>query len=252
MSENCRRQEYNRYLLNGKEKVRYIAEGFFLVVVISYFFYRSVRAGCLLSPLVIWYLKQKKEELCKKRKQELRIQFKDAVRSVNGSLQAGYSMENAFAEAYRDMVEYHGADSMIAKELLVIKAGILHNQQVEDLIEDLGNRSSLEEIRDFAKILRVGKQTGGNLLTLFENTVFIIEEKTEIKQEIQIMVSARRLELRILSTIPFVIIFYVDMTSNGYFDVLYQEVAGKILMTVCLFVYAAALHVSRKIIEIEV
>lgn len=252
MSENYRRQDYSQYSFGIKEWVRYILEGILLVGLISYFFYRSVPAFLFLSPFIILYVKEKRRVLNKKRREELNVQFKDALKSINGSLQAGYSMENAFLEAYRDMTEYHGPDSVIAKELLGIKAGIRNNQAIEELVEDMGNRSGVEDILDFAGILRVGKQTGGNLTTLFENCMLTIEEKINIKQEISTLISAKRLEARIMSIIPFFIILYVDMTSRGYFKMLYTGVAGRILMTICLIVYVAAVRLSQRIMEIEV
>lgn len=252
MSENYRRQDYSRYSFSLSEIFRYTLEGILLVGVISYFFYRSVWAVCVLSPFIAFYLLEKKKALCKKRKQDLNMQFKDVLKSINGSLQAGYSMENAFAEAYRDMAEYHGPESIIARELLGIKAGIRNNQPIENLVEDMGSRSGIEDIQDFAAILRVGKQTGGNIHTLFENSMMVIEEKISVKQEIQTLISAKKLESRIMSVIPFAIILYIDLTSKGYFDALYTSVAGRILMTICLGVYGAAVWLSQRIMEIEV
>ena len=111
---------------------------------------------------------------------------------------------------------------------------------------------AVEDIQDFAGVLRVGKQTGGNLPVLFENSMLVIEEKISVKQEILTLISAKRLESRIMSVIPFVIIFYVDTTSKGYFDVLYTGVAGKILMTACLGVYIFAVWMSGRIMDIEI
>ncbi len=252
MSENYRRPDYDRYIFSIKEIVRYVLEGFLIVAVVSYFFYRSVVIALLISPAVIFYLKMKKDELCKQRKRRLNLQFKDALKSINDSLQAGYSMENAFVEAYRDMVEYHGADSLIAKELAGIRSGIRNNMPVEDLMDDMGKRSGVEDIQDFAGILRVGKQSGGNLSTLFENSMLVMEEKIAVKEEIQTLISAKKLESRIMCIIPFGIIFYLDMTSKGYFDALYADMAGHIIMTICLGIYIFAVRMMERIMDIEI
>ena len=53
MSENYRRQDYDQYSFCIKETVRYVWEGILLVAVISYFFYRSIIIGFLLSPLIL-------------------------------------------------------------------------------------------------------------------------------------------------------------------------------------------------------
>lgn len=247
-----RRIDYKNYRFSKGECLRYFGEGCLIAGMFSYFFYRNIIMFFCLSPVVFFYIKNKKESLCKRRKNELSIQFKDMLHSVNGSLQAGYSLENAFCEAYRDMTEYHGLESIIAKELYVIRSGIKNNQILEELIDDMAERSGIEDIYDFAGVLRIGKSSGGNLNAVFENSIAVIEEKISVKQEIITLISAKKLEASIMCIIPFFIIFYVDITSKGYFDAMYNSMAGRIIMTICLVVYLTAYRMSQKITEIEV
>ena len=247
-----RRIDYKNYRFSKGECLRYFGEGCLIAGMFSYFFYRSIIMFFLLSPVVVFYIKNKKESLCRKRKTRLSMQFKDMLHSVSGSLQAGYSLENAFFEAYKDMTEYHGFESIIAKELYVIRSGIRNNQVLEELIEDLAERSGIEDIYDFAGVLRIGKSSGGNLNAVIENSIAVIEEKISVKQEIVTLISAKKLESSIMCIIPFFIIFYVDITSRGYFDAMYHSMAGRIIMTICLVVYLAAYRMSQKITEIEV
>lgn len=251
-THEIKKMDYRKYRFSKIEFLWYLSEAGLVIGIFAYFFYRSLLAVCFLSPGVILYMKAKKESLSKKNKEQLAVQFKDALHSVNGSLQAGYSLENAFCEAYRDMVEYHGGNSVIAKELAVIRAGIRNNQLLEDLLEDLAQRSGIEDIHDFAGVLRIGKRSGGNLNTVFENSISVIEEKLTVKQEILTLISSKRLEAGIMCIIPFFIIFYVDITSKGYFDVMYAGAAGRVIMTGCFIVYLLAYRMSQKIMEIEV
>ena len=87
---------------------------------------------------------------------------------------------------------------------------------------------------------------------ILTKTASVIEQKTETDKEIQLMISAKKLEQKIMNAVPFLIIFYVSSTSRGFFDVLYHNPAGVLVMTVCLAVYMAAVVLSRKIVNIEV
>ena len=266
MLKNCRQQDlngnrkrqiskkinYKEYRYTKKEWVIYTAAGLLMVLILGYFFYRSWRWTCLLSPLMILFLEKTRKELGKRQRHELGLQFKDTLRSVNSSLQAGYSLENAFTEAYKDMRQYYGTDSIIVKELEGIHAGIRNNYPIEDLIRELGIRSGVEDILDFAEIMLVGKKSGGNISEIIESCISVIEEKTEMKQEIQLLISAKKLETKIMAVIPFFIILYLDITSPGYFNSLYQTLGGKLLMTVCLAIYLTAVFFSLKIINIDV
>ena len=83
-------------------------------------------------------------------------------------------------------------------------------------------------------------------------TAALIGEKIEVEKEIQVLLSAKRLEHNIMSVIPFAIILYVSIASGGYFDVLYTTSAGRVIMTICLAVYIAAYVSGKRIIEIKV
>ncbi len=243
---------YDKYTFSMKERIVYLAEGILIIVVIGYFFYRSLQITLLFLPVLFYFMKKKKQELCHKRKQELTNQFKDALNSIQNSLQAGYSMENAFLESYRDIVHDYGTDSVMAKELFFIKVGLHNNQNLEELIRDLGDRSGIEDIRDFADVLAIGKRSGGNIYEIMRSSISVIEEKILTKQEIQTLISARAFEAKIMNTIPFIIILYIDFTSNGYFDALYQTIMGRIMMTGCLLVYVSAIYLSRRITDIRI
>ena len=66
------------------------------------------------------------------------------------------------------------------------------------------------------------------------------------------MISSKKMEQKIMNMVPFLIIFYIGTTSKGFFDVLYHNVIGVIVMTVCLFFYGTAYLFSKRIVEIEV
>ena len=243
---------YDTYIFTLREWILYGLQSIGMVILLGYFFYGSVKWAILLSPLVAVLLNKKKESLCKRRKKELLEQFKDMLVSLNNSLQAGYSLENALQETYRDMLYFHREDSLIVKELAYIRGGLKNGRTAEEMMEDLGERSDAEDILDFANILSIGKKSGGNMNEIIKAGVKVIEEKIEIKQEIVTLLSARRLEARIMSGIPFFIILYIGITSKGYFSSLYETWGGHILMTVCLTVYLAAVFLSEKIVDIEV
>lgn len=250
--KNGRKILYDTYIFTKKEWTLYGIQSIGIVTMLGRFFYGSVKWAVLLSPLVIVLLKRKQKELCKKRKSELLNQFKDMLVSLNNSLQAGYSLENALLETYKDMFYLRGENSLIVKELAFIKSGIRNGRTPEEMLEDLGERSCEEDIFDLANILTIGKKSGGNMNEIIKSGVLVIEEKIEIKQEIQTLLSAKKLESRIMSVIPFFIILYIGITSKGYFDTLYQTMGGHFFMTVCLLVYLAAVFFAGKIVEIEV
>jgi len=252
MSKNCSLPDYAEYRLTFAEKILYLLEGGLLVAMIGYFFYQSWIACLCLCPFLFFFFKEKKKELAKKRRQELSVQFKDLVLSLGANQRAGYSIENAFREAYRDMEMLYGAQSPICREVRHIILGLENNVVLENLLYDLGVRSRQQDIMQFADVFLIAKRSGGSMTDILEKTAAVIEQKIETDKEIQLMISAKKMEQKIMNLVPFLIIFYIGTTSKGFFDVLYHNPAGVAIMTVCLGFYGAAYLISRRIVEIEV
>lgn len=252
MSKNYSMPDYGEYRLRPKEWLLYISEGILLIAIVGYFFYRSWIACLCLTPMLFLFLKEKKKDLAGKRRQELGIEFKDMILAVSANQKAGYSIENAFRESYRDMEMLYGAEAVICLEMRYVIAGLDNNVVLEKLIYNLGQRSSLPDIIQFADVFYIAKRSGGNMTDILAKTAAVIEQKTETDKEIQVMISARKMEQKIMNMVPFLIIFYVSSTSRGFFDVLYHNVIGIMIMTVCLGFYMAAYLLSRRIVEIEV
>lgn len=250
--EYSRKIRYDTYSFSGKEWIVYGIESMGITILLGYFFYGSIFWASLLSPLIIVLLKRRKDGLCKKQKQELLNQFKEMLVSLNNAIGAGYSLENAFIETYKDMLYFYREDSLIVKELLHIRNGMRNGKTVEALMEDLGERSNTEDILDFANVLAIGKKSGGNINEIIRSGISVLEEKIETKQKIRTILSARTLEAKIMSIIPFFIILYISVSSKGYFDSLYRTLGGHIFMSVCLSVYLAAVYLSEKIVDIEI
>ncbi len=150
------------------------------------------------------------------------------------------------------MAVFYGQESIISKELLSIKKGIRNNRTIEEMLVDLGNRSGVDDIRDFANILVIGKKSGGNIIEIMESSIVVIEEKVSVLQEIDTMISSRKFEQKFMSAIPFLIIFYIELTSRGFFIPLYESLFGRIIMSVCLIIYLYSIFLSNKIMNITV
>ncbi|MCR5093035.1 MAG: type II secretion system F family protein [Lachnospiraceae bacterium] len=223
-----------------------------ILVLLAWFFYRSPIAVLFLSPLFFPFFAREKKERRRKHARELGIQFRDAILSVSTNQKAGYSVENAFREAYGDMTLLYGKNSRIVKELSRIGKGLANNVTLEKLLLDMGERSGNTDILEFALVFAAAKRSGGNMTRIMADTAEEIGERLTVENEIDVLISAKKMEARIMDVVPFFIIFYVGITSPGFFDPLYHNLTGIVVMSVCLAVYIAAYLLSERIIAVEV
>lgn len=246
------KMDYENYQFTILEWIRYLAESVILCAVIDALCYQSLITFCFLLPIPFWYIRQKKRQLLRLRRQRLHYQFKDALNAVNAGISAGYSLENAVAEAGRDLVRIYGKSQEMPREFAYMTAQMRMSVPVEKLFYDLGSRSHVEDIRNFSEILAQSKRMGGNMRETLQNCVRIMEDKIDVKKEIDAMLAARRMEQNIMSLMPAGIIVYMHVASPGFLDVLYHNPAGIGIMTLCLILYACAFVWGRRIVEIEV
>ena len=206
----------------------------------------------MISPIAIpWTLLQRKNESIRKCRQ-IGIQFKDAIFSVLTSLKAGFSIENSFLEARRDMDLLYGKNSDISFYLSRISKGLKNSVPLEKLIFGMGKETGNSDIQDFALVFAVAKRSGGNMTEIIDRTIGVISGKLEVEKEIDVLISAKRLEAKIMNMVPFFIIFYISITSPGFFDALYHNFFGIILMTVCMVIYCISYVLSEKIVNIRI
>lgn len=244
--------DYTVYKLSRRELIsHFLAESIFTAMV-AWLFYDSVIAWLVMIPLVILSFKNKAEQLCVRRKRRLELEFREMILCVSSNMQTGYSVENAFKEAYREITILYGRDSVMAKELRLMLRKISNNEQIEDVLMNLAKRSAVSDIRDFADIFGIAKRGGGDMRGIIANTAEIIGDKQEVRREIDTVVSEKRFENSIMKYIPFFIVFYISLTSKGYFESMYHNILGCIVMTLSLAVYMAACRLSDRILDIEV
>lgn len=180
------------------------------------------------------------------------MQFKDAMQSVTMALQAGYSMENAWKESERELAGLHGEEALFVQELRRINAAVGVNQPIERLLYEFAQRSDCEDIQNFSEVFLFAKRSGGDFCKIMQTTVRNISEKTEVESEIQTILSAKKMEQRIMNVIPVGLLLYLNVTAPDFLVGLYGNLAGRAIMTAALLVYVAAVRISEKIMQIKV
>lgn len=242
-------RDYHVYHYSLKEHVRYFSEAMLLILLVSYLFYHSILAVGLLVPFYPIFLKIKAKRLLQQQKQELCQQFKETIFSVAAALNAGYSVENAWREAKTEMTQMYGEQALMVQELQHILAHLSMNVPLEELLYDFAQRSALEDVSSFCQVFFFAKRSGGDFIGIIRATAERIGQKIELQRQLAADLAARRLESQIMNVVPLVILLYLNLTSPGYFDVLYGNISGVCIMSVCLIVYLAAYALSERMLE---
>lgn len=244
-------EDYNTYHFNLKETMKYLFQGALIASVFGILFYQSIFGIIFISPIIFFYCKAKRKQQMKNRKWQLNLEFRDGILSVSAALNAGYSAEHAFEEAWKDMRLLYKENSLIMKEFSYLINQIRMNITVEKALSDFGERTGIEDIISFAEIFTTAKRTGGDLIKVIRSTSNAINDKIEVKREIITLITSKKYEANIMNLIPIGILCYLYFSSPGFLDPLYHNLFGVIVMTLLLGCYLGAFLLSEKIIAIE-
>jgi tight adherence protein B len=148
------------------------------------------------------------------------------------------------------MVMAYGKDSMMAKEVKIINAGLYNNFTIEELLKDLADRSGLDDINSFAETFAVCKTRGGSLKKIVSDCRDIINDKIEIEMEIETTLTANKNEINIMCVLPFVIIPMMGMLGNA--SITANTPLNVIVKFIAVGMFVLAYYIGRKITDIKV
>ena len=224
--------------------------------LLGWLFYNHI-LGIIVAVAVLAVLMWKYDKVIyvSQQKSKVKEEFKNLIVFISGNLNAGYSLENAFITAVSDMDRIHNddkSDYIIKSEIKRIVNGIKCNQSIEELLYEFGKKTDLEDILEFANLIVLTKKYGGNMAWLIRQTAGNIAQKQLVELEIITTISAKNLEGKIMLIMPMAIMLYMKITNQEYIEILYEQLFGRIVMSICMVVLAITWIWIGKITRIEV
>lgn len=221
-------------------------------ILTGWLFYHSVWAIPGIWPLGIWIYQSLKNDRINRKKSQFLVQFRQMMESVAQALTVGYSAENAWKEANQEMKLLYPENALIRRELELIVRKLKLQIPLEQVLEEFSARVALEDVKNFTTIFTAAKRSGGDMIAIIQDSAVQISEKIDVKREIDIILASKKYEFRIMCVIPYVMIMYLQFSFPEFMNVLYGNVVGIGVMTVCLGVYIGACVLGLRMIRIDI
>ncbi len=260
---------YKVYYMSKKEKFLYFLLAFVVGAAVGYLFYGGIGKDAYGNPTIITYvlnvlipsvvgfiagklfLPIRCQQIINKRRKQLSIQFRDMLDGITTSLGAGTNVINAFSTVYQDLKVQYPEDAFILKELEVVTSGVYSNFAIEDLLEDFGNRSGIDDILSFANVFKVCYRKGGNIQEIIQSTHAILSKKMEIKEDIETVVSGSKMDQMIMIVMPVILITLIKVMSPEFSNN-FVTLTGIVSTTIAIGLFVAAYMIGRAIMDIKV
>src|SRR5699024_588187 len=150
------------------------------------------------------------------------------------ALKAGYSVENAIREAGKDISPVYSEETRIRKEFERMERQMDMNMSAEEVLKGFAERTGQEDIENFVNVFAAAKKSGGDSIAVIRDAVKIISGKIDTEKEIQTMIASKKMEFDIMCAVPFAIILYMKLTFGEFLNILYGNMAGAAIMSLCI------------------
>lgn len=225
-----------------------------IAFVFSLVFFRSFMSAVLVTFISALYPRYIIVSRERKLKSLLNYQLRDALNALSSSLKAGSSLTNALIRTYQDLnrIYLNTKNKPIVDEFLIITYELELMIPVEEVLINFKERNKLEDITDFVNVTLMTKEKGGNLNEVIQRVAEIITDRIEIEQEINTLVAGKKMEAKVLTILPILLVVLLSLMSPEYMAPMYDSSLGRVLMIISTIMLVVNYFIGKKIINIDV
>ena len=90
------------------------------------------------------------------------------------------------------------------------------------------------------------------MVEVIKNTSNIINDKIEVRQEINTVMAERRFEQKVLNVLPILMVLLISVSAADYMRPVFSTIQGRLIMSASIVLLAAAYFISKKIMDIKI
>ena len=232
--------------------LRFLCGVLVIGIMIGLIYFDSLLAGVIISiSLTLTYpIYAEAEE--KKHKRALLIQFRDLLYSLSASMVLGRNMKQSLEESLEFWKNvYTDKDPINIEVKRMLKEMEEANETDTKVLRDFAVRSALPDITDFVNVYESCKITGGDMPRAIARAAAVIGDKISMEKELELALSEKLMEGRIVGLAPFVMTLAMKYMSPGYMAPVYETTSGTVVAAASLGLSVISLIMIERINKID-
>jgi tight adherence protein B len=170
----------------------------------------------------------------------------DSIDLMARALRAGHSVASAI-----EVVAEQGNEP-VASEFALVYQQQNFGLPFRDALMTMAHRVQSKDLQFVVTAMLVQKETGGNLAEILDRTTCVIRERMRIFGEVRTKSAQGRLTGWILTLLPVVMGFAINLINHGFEKPLFTEPIGHIMLYVGGGMLATGSFIISRIVDIEV
>lgn len=222
----------------------WITIAFFPAILLYIFGASAIFAICLAFIMALLppiYVKIKRN----KRLALFGTQLGEALPLIANGLRAGFSFEQAFAAAAKDMPDPIAQE--IGKSCRELSMGV----SLEKVLTSLTERTENKDMQLLTSAVLIQRKVGGNLADILETISNTIQDRIRLKNHVKTLTAQGKYSGYLIGAVPALLYLAFSVISPDYMSVMYTSTYGYILTGLAIALEVIAFYIINKMITLE-
>jgi tight adherence protein B len=188
-----------------------------------------------------WFVGNRRKSRIKKFLEEFPSAIDIIVRGIKAGIPLGDCLRNIAGEA--------------AEPVRSEFRHIIESQQmglsIAESVERIVDRVPTPEASFFSIVISIQAKAGGNLAEALNNLSNVLRDRKKMRGKIKAMSSEAKASAGIIGALPFVVAFFVYLTSPAYIMLLFTTGTGNMVLGVCAFWMGCGVFIMKKMINFD-
>jgi tight adherence protein B len=123
---------------------------------------------------------------------------------------------------------------------------------LDQAVLNMSTRIQSRVISSSLATILVGRQTGGDLPAILEQSAATLREMARLEGVVRTKTAEGRMQAIVLGAIPFVLLYALHQVDPNWLRPLFETTIGYIVLTAATILWAAAIVLARKILAVDI
>jgi tight adherence protein B len=186
-----------------------------------------------------------KNNRAKKRRALIDKQVVEALSIIKNAVLAGKTIQDAIILAANDIKEPLKTEfAKIAKD---ISLGI----SLDKALEKASQNAPSKEYKLMTDTIRLSVQSGASISGIFERITDLTSQRIALFEKIEALTAQGKMSGNVVSAVPFVVMLMMSLLQPEMMNVLFNTLAGNILLLIVVIMIIAGSFAIRKLTEVD-
>ncbi len=219
---------------------------------ISWIFYKSFALSFVFALFSISFIKIYIKNYREKAHKKIEEEFYDINMLLSSELESGIPINMAIKAIKNDLKSSNIYDfKYMDLEIEIWSKKMKMGLKIEDIISDFAFRSQNENIIEYANMIKICSKKGGNIREIINNTNSTLNDKRQLKRDLDVLIAEKQLEQKIMSIMPVIVLIMLDKSAPEFIAPLYTNIVGRITMTILLILFIFCYLWSSKLSKLN-